>query len=73
MHSDFICLVLSQMMALDFDETDLFQLLLTNLTVVGTMSNNSLYHSIYVAQYLYMCMSVCTCHPMHCNIKCNIT
>jgi len=26
---------------LDFDETGLFQLLMTNLSMVGTMSNNS--------------------------------
>ena len=26
---------------LDFDETDLFQLLMTNLSMVGTVSNNS--------------------------------
>jgi len=26
---------------LDFDETDLFQLLMKNLSMVGTMSNNS--------------------------------
>ena len=26
---------------MDFDETDLFQLLMTNLSMVGTMSNNS--------------------------------
>ena len=26
---------------LDFDETDLFQLLMTNLSMVGTMNNNS--------------------------------
>jgi len=26
---------------LDFDETDLFQLLMANLSMVGTMSNNS--------------------------------
>ena len=40
MHSELICLVLSLIMAevLDFNETDL---LLTNLLMVGTMSNNS--------------------------------
>jgi len=67
-------------MVLNFDETDLFQLLLTNLSVVGTMSNKIIHIPQYVVHYLYMCMSVytfhsdclCACHPMHCNIKCSI-